>query len=288
MPREATIKRELLLPPPNPMRISMDDGKLLELTESIRKHGILSPLLVCEVMVPPSNGESREVPGSPVAALIGHVRYEIIDGHRRYVASGMAGLADLPCRIFDNVAECKYAIMLDATSCHEDFTPAEEGVQFLELIERFAWTLEETMRHFGRSEDYINERVRMVQQFPEVSEAVGARSMNWSQAKQVMRVQNLAQRQYMIDQVVTHGASTRTLIYMVDQFKTAAIVAAGGSPVHTPEHAKVITVEGNPRCLWCDRDDDPQNIVDAKVHSYHKRDLEEFLKRLGVNRLTPA
>ena len=262
MPQLLTVKRTELIEPPQPLRVAMDEQKLAELADSIRRRGIILPLRV------------RVVEGG----------YEIVDGHRRYVASGMAGLAEIPVSV--SVAEegDHFGEMLDANTCREDVTAAEEGLQFLQCAERYSCSVDQIMRAFGKSEDYINQRVSLVQKFTDLVNPVAERRINWSQARQIMRCTDEAHRAYLVDQAETHGATARTLTYMVDQWKSAALVAAGGAPVHTPEHGQPVVVASNPKCVWCTRDDDPANIVQVPVHSYHRRDLESFLDRVGVNR----
>ncbi len=63
-------------------------------------------------------------------------------------------------------------MMMDATACHEDFTPAEEGQQFVELAERHGWTMAELCKQFRKSESYINSRVVIATKDAHVRDAV--------------------------------------------------------------------------------------------------------------------
>jgi ParB family transcriptional regulator, chromosome partitioning protein len=288
MPSYETLPRGRILPPTNPMRVGMDEGKLAELAESIRLRGILFPLLVTPATYEHARGSGAIADTAVPEVYSQNPCYEIIDGHRRWVASGMVGLADLPVRIFDNVEECRYAIMLEATSCHEDFSPYEEGVQFLELAEKYSWNMDQLTRHFGKSEAYINERVRLIQGFPDVSELVRERKITWAQARIIMKVPRPERRAYLLEQAGTHGASTRNLTVMVDQWRSEDQLAAGGPKLHTPEHGQPIVHVVEQRCLWCDRADDQANMIQTPMHSYHHRDLVAFLRDSGVNRQSPT
>lgn len=260
MPKLRTIKRELIREPSQPLRMAMDDGKMEDLVSSIRRHGVLLPLVVYPV---------------------GDV-FEIIDGHRRYVATGMAGVSQLPCNVFDNPEDAKFGMMLDANECREDLSAAEEGFQFLELAEKQGWGIEDLMRAFGRSEGYINERCRMCREFPDVTEKVAARELSWGQAKQIMRCPDPQYRTYLLEQATLHGASVRTLGYMFDQWKAQIAPGAVAPKPHTGEGAQVHIEAPTQRCVWCDRNDDQGNVISVPVHSYHKRDLECFLEAAGV------
>lgn len=261
-----TIGRELLNEPPQPIRCAMDDEKMNDLVASIRRHGVLLPLVV--------------IPSGD--------RFEIVDGHRRFIASGMAGVTELPCHIVSSVEESKFSAMLDANMCREDLTPYEEGVQFLELIDRFQWDIGHVMRAFGRSEDYINARCKMVRDYPDVAAKSGEREITWGQARSIMKCSDPQYRAYLLEQATTHGASIRTLNYMVEQWRSTIASGALAPKPHTPEHGTIVIETNNPRCVWCDRDDDPSNIITLPVHSYHKRDLEVFLDAAGINRTRPS
>lgn len=284
MPEQRTVKRNQLIEPPEPIRFAMDQGRLDSLAASIRRYGIILPLAVCEVEYDADHELSRRLQIDERKEGLRAKRLEIIDGHRRFVAAGMAALEEVPVIVFASVEEAKFGMMLDTNVEREDITAAEEGAQFLEVAEKRGWSIAEICRHFGKSEDYINQRVGLVQKFSDLIAPVAERRITWAQAKAMMRCSDPQYRAYMVDQADTHGASARTLTYMVDQWKTALALQQGAMPLHTPEHGQPAVVQSNPKCLWCDRDDDPANIVPVNVHSYHKRDLETFLESVGVSR----
>lgn len=282
------IPRAQLLEPPQPIRMGMDEQALGDLADSLKRYGLLHPIIVvpCHVHandVTCQDGDTRKKIGEVL-----QLRYEIVDGHRRYIAAGIAGLEELECKIYDSLEDAKFGVMLDANMMRQDLTPAEEGVQFLELADSRGWSMPQMMKYFGRSEAYINERVSLVKQFPDVFKVVAAREINWTQAKAVMRCPDTNWRAYMLDQAVTHGASSRTIVSLVDQWKTMQLARQSQPPVHTPEHAAILAQAEKPKCTWCRRDDDQQNFITLPVHSYHVRDLHEFLQRTGITPPPPG
>jgi ParB family transcriptional regulator, chromosome partitioning protein len=266
----------------------MDEGKMSELIDSIRHNGILSPLLVSPAQVSAWVEMQASLGRDQADRYAAGYQFEIIDGHRRYIASSAANLEALPVRVFENAEEARYSIMVDSNLMRESVTPAEEALQYMELSERHGWSLSDLIKKFHKSEAYINERVRMIQDFPDVTKAVANRQINWSQAKQIMREKSESNRAYMIDQAVTHGASARTLGYFVDQFKSQEQIAAGQPAVHTPEHAAAFVPAQEPECIWCGRRDDQTNMVNVNCHSYHARDLRDYLDAAGINSVRRA
>ncbi len=259
------IERELLIPPPQPLRATMSEAGLEDLASSLKLLGILEPLLV-------THSDSI---------------YEIIDGHRRYLAAGLAGVTELPCMVFENAEEAKWAMMLHANVCREDVTPAEEGWQFLTLAEQKAWSMPDLMRFFRRSENYINDRVELVRGDERVVKAVAEREIGFTVAKEILRVKDHGRRTYLLDQAVVHGATAKTIRVMVEDYKAQDNVSLGLPAPHTPtEHIGAVDRE-SPRCLWCEEENEPEHMREVKIHWYHLRDLTKLLENVGVHR-TPA
>ena len=284
MVESTLIPRAQIIEPPQPLRMGMNEQALGELADSLKRHGLLHPLIVVPAHIYAEDGLPEETVKVTHAKGILQYRYEIVDGHRRWVAAGIAGLEELECKVYDNLDEAKYGVMLDANMMREDITAAEEGLQFVELSEKRGWSIAQLQKYFGRSESYINDRAKLVKHFPDVFQRVAARDVNWSQAKAVMRCPDPAWRAYLLDQAITHGASARTLISQVDSWKSLELAKSAQPAVHTPEHTVIQATAEKPRCLWCTRDDDPVALVSVPVHSYHLRDLQEFLQRVGINR----
>jgi ParB family transcriptional regulator, chromosome partitioning protein len=266
VPERRDIHIDLLLEPPVPVRMAMDETKLHELAEDIKKRTVLQNLVVVT-----SDG-----------------KYEIIAGHRRYLAARIAGLSKLPCLIFEDLADAKYAVMLSENGFREDVTAAEEGAFFLDLAEKHGWSEEQICHHVDRSANYVNERVKLVREFPEVMKHVAARELNWSQAKAIMRCKILRWQPYLLEQAITHGATAKALGYMVDQFQVQESLGAATPAPHTAESAPVFIEPDKARCVWCQRNDDQGNVTQIPVHNYHVRDLTEFLRATGVHQRSPA
>lgn len=135
---------------PNPNQPRIEFGDLEELTNSIREKGVLEPLLV----------RPAEVGG----------RFMIISGERRYRASLLAGLRELPC-IEMNVDDRAVAeIALIENLQRKDLTPFEEAEGLTALAERFNYTHEEMARKLGKSRSSITESLAIGGLSPEIRE----------------------------------------------------------------------------------------------------------------------
>jgi ParB/RepB/Spo0J family partition protein len=208
--------------------------------------------------------------------------FEIIDGHRRWIAAEKAGIEELRCTIVDPANVPGHAAMLHANIMREDMTPAEEGWQFVELATKYAWSMADLVHTFRVSEDYINERCDLVQKDAELAQAVHSRLVNLAQAKQVLRAKDPTLRVYLLDQAKVHGANARSLEVMRQNWNAEQAAGQGSVPLHTPPASVEPDPAAVPVCIWCDKGQDPENFRDVKVHWYHKAELEAVCDQVGV------
>lgn len=283
MPSDRLIKREHLIEPPNPMRVAMDEEQLRELAHSMRDLGQLFPLLVCVRDV--GTVEVEGVLDSELTATPNKTStmYEIIDGHRRYLAAALVGITELKCTVFDDVEEAKFAMMVHANIMREDVTPAEEGLQYLALAEKHGWGIDQLMRTFRRSEGYINDRVALVRGDAEITKAVAERKLVFGVAKILLKCKDDAHRHYLLTLALTHGASLRTAEAWLADWKSQE-ASRGGAPAPTPVMIDRTWQPPPPEaCTWCLDTNDQEHMVMVAFHRWHLKELLAWLQRSGVH-----
>jgi len=190
--------------------------------------------------------------------------------------------------LFDNSEDTRYLIMLHEQVVRADVTPVEEGVLFLQLAEKHQWSMDDLLRVFKRSENYINDRVELVQKDTKVAEAVQRGDINLGQAKQVLRPKDPSFRLYLLDQAATHGANARTLQQMIVNKEQEERSAQGELKLHTPELATAPEAPPAMVCIWCRSGDNPEHMRVVQVHWFHQKDLEAVCEQLGVHNLHKA
>jgi ParB family chromosome partitioning protein len=126
-------------------------GSLEDLVDSIRRHGVLEPLLV------------RQRPDGP--------GYELISGERRFHAALMAGLHEVPCIELEIDDHQALEIALIENLQRKDLSPFEEAEGFATLIESYDYTHEDVAAAVGRSRVTITEALKLLDIPPEVREA---------------------------------------------------------------------------------------------------------------------
>ncbi len=127
---------------PDQPRKTFDDGDLQDLAASIREKGVLSPILL------------RPVKGRAYS-------YEIVAGERRYRASKLAGLNEIPAFIKNLADENAMEIALIENVQREDLNPIEEAAGYVNLMNKCKYTLEDVSRLIGKSESYIRNSIRL-------------------------------------------------------------------------------------------------------------------------------
>lgn len=126
-----------------------DEERLSELADSIRLHGVITPLTV------------RKIDGG---------RYKIVAGERRYRAARMAGLTELPVVILDVDELEAMEMALVENLQREDLNPIEEAEGFRSLIERYGMTQEDAAERVGRSRSAIANSLRLLELPPEIKD----------------------------------------------------------------------------------------------------------------------
>ncbi len=151
-----------------------DEKALKELSDSIREHGVIQPIIVRKI------GD----------------KYEIIAGERRYKASAMAGLTKIPAiiRNLDDKETSKVALLENLQ--RQDLTAIEEARTYQKILELDSMTQEELGRTMGKSQAAIANKLRLLVLPDEVQEALLTNQISERHARSLL---NLTSRQEQID-----------------------------------------------------------------------------------------
>src|SRR5579859_6034336 len=161
--------------PRQPRRIFReDDPKLLELSASIKEHGLLQPLVVTRLDIPDGHdsdlwleeGEKKRVEAAHV------VQFQIIAGERRWRASRLAGLSKVPVVIKEVTPQQMLELALIENIQRADLNPIEEALAYQALIQEFGLTQEMVAKQVGKDRSTITNSIRLLQLAPKVREAL--------------------------------------------------------------------------------------------------------------------
>ena len=140
-------------PDRNQPRKVFDEEALKTLSESIAAHGVLQPLVVRSAARPEDDERTRTL-------LAG--KYRIISGERRWRASKLAGLTEVPVVVKELSDTEAGAVMLVENLQREDLNPVEVARGLRRLIEEFGLTHEETARIVGVSRPNLTNSLRLL------------------------------------------------------------------------------------------------------------------------------
>lgn len=183
------IELSRLREPLHAMRENMDDGKLQELVESVRELGILQPLRVRTV----DDGT-----------------FEIVSGHRRYLAAKATGLVSVPCVVHKDETTM-VAARVHENLVREDVTPAEEAIYYAELYEELGEDVDRVSATVKRSREYVERRLLLLRGDPAVFGALKAGALILGQAEELNRFVLPGDRAYYLEYTLRGGASIRML-----------------------------------------------------------------------------
>lgn len=156
---------------PDQPRKTFNDEELNELAASIREKGVLQPILL------------RTVKGQPYM-------YEIVAGERRYRASKLAGLNEIPALVKTISNENAMEIALIENVQRENLNPIEEANAYKNLMEQCNYELTDVVRLIGKSESYIRNIMRLTTLPESVQNLVESGEISASHARTIAVAEN--------------------------------------------------------------------------------------------------
>ncbi len=167
-----------------------DKEALEALSESIKLNGLLQPIIV------------REYADD---------RYQIIAGERRFRASKLAGLEEIPAVILDRDDREAAELSLIENIQREDLNPVEEALAYRALIENHSLTQEELSARIGKSRSAIANSMRLIDLPDEVLEMVANRDISAGHARGLLGLKDRANMLPLANKIVEYDLSVRQL-----------------------------------------------------------------------------
>lgn len=195
------VNPALLKPNPRQPRTYFDEAKLAELTESVRKEGVLSPILIEDA---------------------GDGSFYIIAGERRTRASRAAGLEKVPVQIRKYSDARKLEVALIENIQRTDLNPVEEAVAYAKLMEIDGITQEEVAKRVGKNRTTVANSIRLLNLPEDMQRSLAAGTITAGHARALLSVTNPADQRVLFGKIVGQGLSVR-------QAEAQAIELNGGS-----------------------------------------------------------
>lgn len=209
-PEQDEISVDLIDRNPFQPRREFDQAATDELADSIRKHGILQPLLVRAV------GE----------------QYQLIAGERRWRAAQQAGLETIPCRVveLDDKQVCEAAI--EENLKREDLNVIEKAIAFKQYLERFGGTIEELAQQLSMNRSTVSNMMRLLELPESVQQAVRQERITAGHARALLPLSAEAQAE-LTKQIEDQQLSVRK----TEEAVRAILKAGAAQQEQTPQAA---------------------------------------------------
>ena len=183
-----TLPLHKIEPNPDQPRRDFDPEELEELAESIRTHGIIQPLTV------------REMPNG---------YYQIIAGERRWRASRLAELAEVPVVVVEADDKKAMELALIENLQRTDLNPVEEAMGYDALIREYGMTQEEAAARVGKSRPAVANALRLLGLSQPVLDKLREGQLTAGHARAVLQLKNEKKQLEAAQKIIALGLSVR-------------------------------------------------------------------------------
>ena len=188
------IPIEQIGPGPFQPRKQIDESQLNELAQSIKAQGVIQPIVVRE----------RAIADSHTG-----VRFEIIAGERRWRATQIAGLENIPAVIRTIADSEAVAVALIENIQRENLNPLEEANAFQRLIIEYEMSHQEVANSVGRARASITNALRLLDLPSSVQELVNKKMLTMGHARALLSIQDRGMQLEVANLIVEKGLSVR-------------------------------------------------------------------------------
>lgn len=185
--RVQEIKLTDIDPNPKQPRKQFDEEKIEELTNSIRAHGVVQPIIVR-----PSGN-----------------RYILVAGERRWRASRAANKTTIPALVLDLNDKEALEISLIENLQREDLNPIEEARGIQEMIDKLELTQEEAAERLGKSRPAIANALRLLQLSKAIQDMLAENKLSAGHARALLSISDERKREEVAAMIISKGLSVR-------------------------------------------------------------------------------
>ena len=212
-------------------RKSFDKKELGELVESIRRHGVLQPIVVRDI----SEGNSEP-------------KFELIAGERRLLASIAAETGTIPANVVVANDEQVIEIQLTENLQREGLHPMQEAEGYDELINKHGRAIDEIHEAVGKSKSYVYKRMRLLDMCKKGREAFYKNEITVAQALLVARIPDSKMQETCIEELTSDWNDLRTLKDLREHIQDEFMLDISKAPFK-PGDAELVPAAGS--CLKC-------------------------------------
>jgi ParB family chromosome partitioning protein len=200
------IPLEAIQPNPYQPRRVFDDAALSELAASLKRSGMLQPVVV-----------RRSGPD----------RYELVVGERRWRAAKLAGLASIPAVIRETGDPESLELALVENLLREDLNPIEEAEAYQRLLAEFGWTQEQLAERVGKDRSSVANCLRLLKLPAEIQADLRAGRLTMGHARALLTLPSTSEQLRLRAEILEHTWSVRTTEDSVQRKRSATALRGG-------------------------------------------------------------
>lgn len=176
---------------PNPFqpRESFDQASIEELSQSIREKGVIQPLLVRR------RGDN----------------YELIAGERRFRASNILGLKEIPVIVRDVSDQDSLELALIENIQREGLNPIEEAHAYQHLMDKFKVTQEKISEVLGKARVTVTNTLRLLKLPHEIQEEMKNGRISFAHGRALLEIEDVNHQRKLVQDIISKGLSVREL-----------------------------------------------------------------------------
>lgn len=178
------LPTDIIDPNPNQPRTQFDHAALRELSDSIRRFGVLQPLTVRQ---------------------LASCRYELIAGERRLRAARMAGVDTVPCILLDIDSRESGLLALIENLQRKDLDFIEEAEGLRQLIETCGMSQEEAASCVSRSQSAVANKLRILRLPPGLLDSIRQHGLSERHARALLRLDSMEAQYRALEHILRHG-----------------------------------------------------------------------------------
>lgn len=210
-------------------RIDAEDPDTVELAESIKRLGIINPLVVV------SKGDE----------LL------LVAGHRRLVAARLAGLDVVPCYVRPSEKNVDAEISFAENFFRKDLSPIELAGALKDCLDRETMTVKELAAGFHKSEHWVNSMIAIAAWPADVQEVIHAKAISVSAASNLALVTDEAYRNFLVRNAAESGATARTTAAWLQAWQAMRPPEEAITAEPVPAGHGVVPLVPQAPCLCC-------------------------------------
>ena len=176
-----------IVPNPQQPRLYFNEEKLQELSNSIKEHGIIQPLIVTQ------DG----------------AKFELIAGERRFEASKRAGLSKVPVIVREAGEKEKLELAITENVQRHDLDPVEEAKAYKKLMDEFEMSQDEVALKVGKSRSVVANKIRLLNLPVEIQKALIMGEISEGHAKAILAMPNPEKQRALFEMIKKNGLTVR-------------------------------------------------------------------------------